>query len=395
MGLEERKDDEEKKFVLDNSNNVAVNGFSVSYGGPIPDFSDIKDLEKQKFVLDNSGNVAVRLYISNGGAGGCEWTMNGTRIYPNLAATNVVVGSTGSTSYKFKVVGTSDFTAAAYFDSYIYTNNIGSNGTGFTNYNTWNNFYDNRYVVFSGGLNNANVSVDYGTPFYAGYAQIGTYTLLSADGFQYMAGDAMAWEEMTFPLLPYAEQLYGGMTTPEVLYGFGDPEMNKGDLPYFNWSANLESTEWIPFQFEIPHDYAEGTDMWFNIHFSVPPQLFQQVNGYVEFLIEYYIANPRQDCRDEIIPFSHQQLSGITSCVCESLSNEWTHEKTPFQYNCLIPASELMLKHSAIIRGKVARDSRIIERKLECGVAALSIDIHYQTASLGTHNDNKDGGDSL
>ena len=325
----------------------------------------------------------------------CEWTMNGTRIYPNLATTNVVIGSTGSTSYKFKVVGASDFTGAAYFDSYIYTNNIGSNGLGFTNHNTWNNFYDNGNVVFSGGLNNGSVSVDYGTPFFAGYAQIGTYTLLSGDGFQYMTGDAMAWKEMTFPLLPYTEKSYSGMSNPSVLYGFGAPPMETGDFPFFNWAADLEYPEWIPFQFEIPHDYAEGTDMWFNIHFSVPPQIFMQVSGYVGFIIDYYVANPKQDCCEESIPFIHMQSTSISSCPCESLSNNWTHEKTYFQLNCLIVGSELGLKHSAIIRGKVARDNRDLERNLECGVAALSIDIHYQTGSLGTHNDNKDGRDSL
>jgi len=82
-----------------------INGNNLSYADL--DNNLFTSLDTTTLSVDSSGELSVI-----GGGGSSQWTTNGTSIYPSSSSTNVVIGSTQTSSYKLQVNGSVNTTSS-------------------------------------------------------------------------------------------------------------------------------------------------------------------------------------------------------------------------------------------------------------------------------------------
>ncbi len=130
-------------------------------------------------------------------------------------------------------------------------------GDGAVNNQQWGPQVNNNFSVIDATMHGLVTKVD---PRTTGTYQHGTapdYFELEADGTPVLHGDATAWNDINISLVPPQ----GGAAAPAIIAFNGDSR-----LDCYAFSGTNPTPDEIHSSLEILHDYLEGSDLNFHIH---------------------------------------------------------------------------------------------------------------------------------
>ena len=130
-------------------------------------------------------------------------------------------------------------------------------GDGAGNGQIWATQVNNNFTVIDTTMNGLVTKVD---PRTTGTFQHGTapnYFELEADGTPVLHGDATVWNDINISLVPPQ----GGGAAPAIIAFNGD-----ANLDCYAFKGTGAGTDEIHSSFEVLHDYLEGSDLHYHIH---------------------------------------------------------------------------------------------------------------------------------
>ena len=130
-------------------------------------------------------------------------------------------------------------------------------GDGSGNGQQWGPQVNNNFTVIDTTMNGLVTKVD---PRSTGVYQHGTapdYFEIEADGTAVLHGEATSWNDINISLVPPA----GGAAAPAVIPFNGDSR-----LDCYAFSGTNPTPDEVHSSLEILHDYLEGSDIQFHIH---------------------------------------------------------------------------------------------------------------------------------
>ena len=188
------------------------------------------------------------------------------------------------------------------------------------------------------------------------------YSEFEADGHLNLVGDAQPWSDIDIVI---TEKSGAGIDSPDYIL-FKDN--GSGSQGVFNYAFSPTAEEELFFEAKIPHDYAEGSDMDFHLHWS--PSTANA--GDVVWAVEYVWTEKNGTATN----------TTITSSTITSDGVAFRH-----QVDTIIPTlSGTGRGIGGIISGRIYRIADAAADDYADDAFLLAADFHYQVDGFGTRN---------